>query len=63
MKIYVVIGADRSVRVAKRPRLQESEVAVAINLTFPNSGGNVIKTVDVDVPDWAPTVEVEGSST
>lgn len=63
MKVYLVISADKRVRAAKRPQIQPDEVAIAINLTFPETWGGVLKTIDVTVPDWAPAVEVEGGST
>jgi hypothetical protein len=63
MKVYLVISADqRRIRAAKRPQIQPDEVAIAINLTFPDGWGGVVKTVDVEVPDWVPTVEMEGAS-
>ena len=57
MRVYLVIGADRSVRVAKRPRLALNEVAVEVNLRFPDTWGSIISTASVNVPDFAPTVE------
>lgn len=57
-RVYLVIGADKSVRVAKRPRIQADEIAVAINLTFPDTWGRIVSpTVDLTVPDFMPTVE------
>lgn len=53
-KVYLVITADRNVRAAKRPRIAPDEVAVAINLTFPDTWGRVIATLDIGVPDFAP---------
>lgn len=53
-RVYLVIGADHSVRAAKKPRIGLDEVAIAINLTFPNSWGRVVSTIDLSVPDFAP---------
>lgn len=63
--VYLVIGADRRVRAAKRPQIREDEVAIRINLTYPDGWGRTVQTLDVDVPDFAPTAveivdEVEG---
>lgn len=55
-RIYLVIRADRSVRVAKRPRLCADEIAVEINLSFPEVWGTVVSTMDINVPDFAPVV-------
>jgi hypothetical protein len=57
-RVYLVIGADRSVRAARKPRIGLDEVAIAINLTFPNTWGRAVATLNIDVPDFAPT-EVE----
>lgn len=54
-RVYLVIGADRRVRVAKRPQLRPDEVAVEINLTFPDTWGTVVSRVDIAVPDFTPT--------
>lgn len=54
-RVYLVIGADRKVRAAKRPQIREDEVAIAINLTYPNTWGQVVSSLDVTVPDFAPT--------
>lgn len=59
--VYLVIGADRSVRAVKRPRLGADEVAVKVNLRFPDTWGTVVGEIDITVPDFAPTVaESEG---
>jgi hypothetical protein len=57
-RVYLVIGADRSVRAAVRPRLGCDEVAISINLRFPDTWGRVIQVLDVDVPDFTPDAEV-----
>lgn len=54
-RVYIVIGADRRVRAAKRPQIREDEVAIAVNLKFPDTWGKVISTIDVTVPDFAPS--------
>lgn len=58
-KVYLVIGADRKVRVARRPQIRDDEIAIAINLTFPDTWGRVVSNVDITVPDFAPDVEVD----
>lgn len=55
--VYLVIGADKSVRAAVRPRLGADEVAVLIRLQFPDTWGRVIEgPIDLTVPDFAPEV-------
>jgi hypothetical protein len=49
-RVYLVVSADRRVRAAKRPQIRMDEVAIAINLRFPDTWGSVIETIDVDVP-------------
>lgn len=61
-KVYLVIDASGRVRAAKRPQIKVDEVAIAINLNFPDTWGRVIGTVAFDVPDFAPSVEPEPSS-
>ncbi len=61
-RVYLVIRADRTVRVAKRPRLTIDEVAVEINLDYPETWGTVVSRLDIAVPDFAPTVAVEGEA-
>ena len=58
-KVYLVIGADRKVRVARRPQIRVDEIAIAINLTFPDTWGRVVSSIDITVPDFTPDVEVD----
>lgn len=60
MKVYLVVGADKSVRAAKRPQIKPDEVAVEVTLTFPDTWGKVVKRLEVDVPDWTPQASVDG---
>jgi hypothetical protein len=61
--IYLVIRADRSVRAARRPRLAGDEVAIRINLTFPDSWGKVLPDeVTITVPDFAPSTAITKTS-
>lgn len=59
--IFLVVRSDMSVRIAKPRGRSESvslaadEVAIKINLVFPRSWASVIGTMDVSVPDYAPT--------
>ena len=54
-RVYLVIGVDKRVRAAVRPQIREDEVAVAINLEFPDTWGRTIAALDVTVPDFVPT--------
>jgi len=65
VKHYLVIRADRTVRVTKRtPRLAADEVAIPINLTFPDHWGRVLTdAIDITVPDFAPEVRYEQTET
>jgi hypothetical protein len=58
-RVYLVIDADRNVRVMKRPRIGMNEIAVAINLTYPSVWGRVVSTLDVNVPDFTPDIEID----
>lgn len=61
-RVYLVIGADRKVRAAKRPQIRADEVAIAINIRYPDSWGRVIETIDVTAPELVTDVEPVGSS-
>ena len=50
LKVYLVVSADRRVRVAKRPQIGMDEVAIAVNLSFPDGWGTVVSTLDLPVP-------------
>lgn len=61
-KVYLIVGADQKVRVVvSAPRLSVDEVAIAINLRFPNTWGRVTQTIDLDIPDFAPVAEVKAA--
>jgi hypothetical protein len=53
-RVYLVISADRRVRAAKRPQIRGDEVAIQINLHYPDRWGKVVHTIDLAVPDFAP---------
>jgi hypothetical protein len=57
-RVFLVIGADKRIRAAKRPQLRVDEIAIAIDLQFPDTWGRVITAIEVAVPDFAPTVAV-----
>lgn len=57
--VYLVIGADKRVRVAVRPQIRADEVAIAIRLRFPDDWGRVVSTVDLIVPDFVPVVDLD----
>lgn len=54
-RVYLVIGADKSVRAAYRPRIGLDEVAIPVTLNFPDGWGRVSRNeLIADVPDFAP---------
>lgn len=61
--VYLIIRADRYMRLAKRPpRLAMDEVAVRLNVAFPATWGQILHHQDVTIslPDFAPAaVEAE----
>lgn len=59
-RIFLVINADKSVRVAKRPQIRIDEIAFTITLRFPDNWGRVQLDADfvIDVPDFTPAVEI-----
>lgn len=54
--VYLVIGADKKVRAAKRPQIRRDEVAIRIRLRFPDGWGHSVQTIDIEVPDFVPEV-------
>lgn len=58
--IYLVVRADGEIRVAKRPRVGTDEIAVRLNLTFPEGWGSVTNEINIEMPE--PPV-VEGQAT
>lgn len=57
--VYLVIGADKSVRAVTRLRLADDEVAIAVRLRFPDTWGRVLPgTIDITVPDFTPTAQL-----
>jgi len=61
-RVYLVIGADRRVRAAKRPQIRADEVAIAINIRYPDNWGRVIETIDVAAPELVTDVELAGTT-
>jgi hypothetical protein len=61
VRYLLVIRADQSVRIGKRPRIYADEIAIPIWLTFPDQWGRVLtdSPVEVTVPDFAPEVRYE----
>lgn len=58
--VYLVIRADRDIRVTKRvPSLRRDEIAVALNLHFPDDWGRIHDRIDLSVPDFTPALDVE----
>jgi hypothetical protein len=57
---YLVIRADRTVRIAKRPRIMADEVAIRIELDFPAGWGRVLADpIFITAPDFTPEVIYE----
>jgi hypothetical protein len=57
---YLVIRADRTARVAKRPRIGADEIGIRIVLDFPDTWGKVLTDpIEIKVPDFAPEVKYE----
>jgi len=57
---YLVIRADRSMRVAKRPRVAVDEIAIRLKVNFPRNWGRVLEgDIEIDVPDFTPEVSVD----
>jgi hypothetical protein len=60
-QVYLIVGADKRVRAVTRiGRLRDDEIAIRLNLTFPNTWGRVTSTLDVEIPDYTPTAELVG---
>jgi hypothetical protein len=59
--VYLIVKADRRVRAVKRfpYNLNDDEIAIWIRLRFPDGWGRITQTLDVDVPDFTPTAEVD----
>jgi hypothetical protein len=57
---YLVIKANQTMRVVRRlPDLSQGEVAIRLNLIFPDTWGRIVDTVEVTIPDFTPTLEVD----
>jgi len=56
LRVYLVVDADKRVRASRRPQIKPNEVAIAVDLRFPNTWEKTVATVSADVPDFAPTV-------
>jgi len=55
--VYFVIRADRTVRVAKKPRIAADEVAIPVDMNFPAHWGSVLtERITLNVPDFTPEV-------
>lgn len=64
-KYLLVIRADRSVRIARRPHIAADEIAIPVHLSFPAGWGHVLaERIDINVPDFTPEVihEIEPKS-
>lgn len=57
-RAFLVVRADGSLRVVTRtPNLRDDEVAVQLNIKYPEGWGRHISTIDVNLPG-PPTAEV-----
>jgi len=56
---YLVVKADRSMRVARRPRIGPDEIGIRLRLDFPDGWGKVIADLSIEVPDFTPEVRYE----
>jgi hypothetical protein len=52
----LVIRADRSVRVARKPRLAQDEIGIRLKIAFPEGWGTIIDTIEITAPDFQPAV-------
>lgn len=59
MKVFLVVDAARRVRAVKRWSPRVDEVAIVLNLRFPDTWGHPVQMVDLVVPDFAPVVAAE----
>lgn len=63
-RVYLVIGADRTVRVSRaakhRLSIRPDQVAIPIDLTYPERWGRVldINPLSITVPDFVPDIDV-----
>lgn len=60
---YLVIRADRIMRIAKRPRLSWDETAIKLNVVFPDGWGKVSGELNLTLPEFTPTIEAESGET
>lgn len=58
-RYVLVIRADRSVRVARKPRLGADEVGVRLSITFPEGWGRIVGNVEITAPEFKPEVRYE----
>lgn len=55
--MFLVVRSDRTVRVAKKPRIAADEVAIPLDLHFPDWWGTVLdQRISIHVPDFVPEV-------
>jgi hypothetical protein len=64
-RVYLVIGADRSVRVSRatqhRLSIRPDQIAIPIDLTYPERWGRVLdaEPLSIIVPDFVPDIDVQ----
>lgn len=55
--MFLVIRSDRTCRVAKKPRIAGDEIAIPVDLHFPDTWGHVLdERITLHVPDFVPEV-------
>jgi hypothetical protein len=54
---WLVIRADRSARIVRRPRrLAIDEISIRLKVTFPDGWGTIVDTLDIDAPAFRPEI-------
>lgn len=57
--VFLIVKADRSVRIAKKPRINHDEVKIRVVLDFPGSWGREVAKVELKMPEFVPSVDIE----
>jgi hypothetical protein len=56
-RMFLVVRSDRTCRVVKKPRIAADEVAIPLELVFPDTWGTVLnERITLTVPDFVPEV-------
>ena len=58
-QVYLIVSASQKVRAVTRlTYIKDDEIAIKLNLTFPNTWGRVTQTLDVEIPDFKPVADI-----